>query len=40
MTILREGLSQKIPSCMHDNINIKVENLISQFKWGIVIYYC
>jgi hypothetical protein len=27
-------------SCMHDNINIKVENLISQSKWGIVIYYC
>jgi hypothetical protein len=25
---------------MHDNINTKVENLISQSKWGIVIYYC
>jgi hypothetical protein len=23
---------------MHDNINTKVENLISQSKWGIVIY--
>jgi hypothetical protein len=40
MTILREGLSRKIHSCMHDNSNTKVENLISPSKWGIVIYYC
>jgi hypothetical protein len=39
MITLREGLSRKIPSCMHENINIKVEILISQSKWGIVINY-